>query len=127
MDAQPHEKRFGRDRAGRFDADILAHQTRTIGEEFADRNAAAELLRATLKPLLAKLTIEAQGRDPDLSRIQAQQVAECSDTYAEHVRATVEAERLAARARAQWEAVKSFARSVQTMEANQRVERSSYR
>ncbi len=119
-------ERFGRDAEGRFSPDALAHQIREIGREYADLRAAAELLDSQRKPMLAKLTNDARAdvvaNGDKCSRREAQDIAEGCAAYAAHIEATVEAQRLANIARANWEAVQSFARSIQTFEATRRAE-----
>jgi hypothetical protein len=124
---QPHETLFGRDRAGRFNADILAHQLRVIGEDYADKERAYELLNCAIKPLLAKLTLDARAYDPTLkSRREAQDVAEASDDYAQHLVLVTEAAHAKNNAKARYDAVRTFARTIWTQESNNRTERRGY-
>lgn len=113
--------RIGRDDQGRLNADILAEQMRITGEEFADADAAADLLEAQKRPLLAVLTNQERALDLKMSRREAEDRALADGSYQIHLHACIKARHKAAIARARYEAVKTFARAVQTQEANQRA------
>ncbi len=113
---------FGETRSGGFDANILADQVRSIGEDYADKRAAADLLDSTTKSVLAQLTLRFRAENPDASRKEAEDMAMASADYRDHINAVVESQRIANRARANWESVQAFVRAMQTAAANRRAE-----
>lgn len=88
------------------------------GNEFADLNAAAELLERTREPLLCELKLAS----PETSDAARATEAMASEKYVTHVHAMVEARRLANRAKARLGAVQTLAELRRTEEASRRQE-----
>jgi signal recognition particle GTPase len=112
---------WGTDEGGVFSAAVLAHQIEDVGNDAADKEAAAALLVKSLPHILSAMTNDERKRDTDLSRKEAEDLAKGSYAYQQAIREAVEAEREAARAKASYEAVKAYARLIQTEQANRRA------
>lgn len=113
---------FGMDANGKFNPQILAYQVRQAGFAWADADAAADLMESEKKSLLALLTNEHRALILKVSRKEAEDMALASDLYTNHLKAAIEARRVATRAQASYEAVKVFSRAIQTAEASRRAE-----
>ena len=88
------------------------------GQEWADKDAAANLLEETKKSVLA----QCMTRFPGVSRAEAEQNGLASDVYQEHVRSMVTARQEANKARAQYDAIKIYVELVRTVESTRRAE-----
>lgn len=89
----------------------------TLGEAWADANAAAELLEETKCILVSQLMSETEG-----SSIAAREAAaRRNPKYEEHIKSMVEARRRANRMRARHEAMKINAEMWRTEQANERA------
>lgn len=104
-----------------YHPDTLHQRLVDLGEDWADKNAAADLLEETQKTLLAKLTIDATLRGAK-SVAAAEMVAKSSDEYAAHLVATNEARRIANRARVAYDAAKVWVEMARTLESSRRAE-----
>lgn len=102
-----------------FDPHTLAEQLLKHGTEWADLNAAAELLEETRKTLRSQIALKFL---PDVSAVsKAEMMAEATQEYIDHVKSMVEARRLANRARVQFDADRTYIDMVRSLEATERA------
>lgn len=94
-------------------ADIVS-----LGEEWADRDAAASLLEETRKSILADII----NRTPGSSYAARESVALADPEYRQHLTSMVECRRLANRARVAHDASKIEADMMRSAEATRRAE-----
>lgn len=104
------EKRFDPDRA--YDALVKS------GEDWADKNAAAELLEKTEKSVLAKLINEG-GTGSVAAR---ESVARAHPDFLTFVESSVEARRVANKARVRYDSAKTLAEMRRSEESTYRAE-----
>ncbi len=88
------------------------------GNDWADKDSAANLLEETRKPVLADL----MTRSAATTSAAREELALSSPEYKEHIAAMVEARREANRARAQYDAIKTYIELVRTKESTNRAE-----
>lgn len=101
-----------------IDPNEIHERLRISGEEWAELDAAANLLEETKKPLRAKLMNESGA--PTMAK--AEVIAESSDTYLEHVESMVEARKQATIARVRYDSAKMWAELVRSQEATNRAQ-----
>lgn len=92
-----------------------------MGEEWADQDAAARLYENLENSRLAQLTLEVMAAERT-SRAQAEQTAQASDEYQEHLRDMVEARRKANRLKVRWDSAKMWCELMRSQNANRRAE-----
>lgn len=103
-----------------LDADRMYAKLIETGSEWADREAAADLLEETRKIVLAEATLKAEAK----SHAQAEAIGLTSQQYRDHVAAMNAARRLANRARVNYEAVKTLTELRRSQESTRRAEAS---
>ena len=101
-----------------FNPSELYQRTTDLGDDYADKNAAASLLEETRKTLLAKLALESTENSMHAKESRAR----CRPEYKEHVESMVEARRLADRAKVKYQAAQKYSDHLQTLSANERAE-----
>lgn len=89
------------------------------GEEWVDKNAAAEILEETKKTLLAELMTGFQG-----SQAERERNALADTTYKHHLKTMVAARREANRSRVRYDSVRVLAEMRRTQESTRRAEAS---
>jgi hypothetical protein len=92
-----------------------------MGEEWAEQDAAARLYEELENSRLAQLTLEVIAAER-CSRVQAEQTAQASDEYQQHIRDMVEARRKANRLKVRWESAKMWVELMRSQNANRRAE-----
>lgn len=101
-----------------FDINNVTERIVELGEEWADNNAAAEILEETKSTLLAELkTFSAEKSDA-----ARETEAKANPRYKKHLEHMVEARRLANRSKVNYEAAKTWTDLLRTKEANLRAE-----
>lgn len=105
-----------------FNPTEITERLRLAGEEWADKNAAAQMLEDVKKVIFAKLcnaslekTVSAKEND-----------AYARASYLEHITKMVEARREADRAKVKWITGQAYIELVRSKEATNRAERKSY-
>ena len=101
-----------------FDPDRIYRQLAETGEEWADKQAAAELLEETRKTVLAELMNKEQG----LSMSARESNALADPVYKLHVTNMVTARKEANRARVRYDSMKVLAEMRRTQESTRRAE-----
>ncbi len=91
------------------------------GNEWADRNAAAQLLEETRKSVRSEIAQEYKRRD-NLSAIEAERMAEASSEYRQHVERMVNARKAANRARVAYDGIRALIDMRRTQAATAREE-----
>ncbi len=104
--------------AAAFIGDKAYHELLDAGNEFADQNAAAELLERTREPLLCELKLKSAEKS-DAAR---ETIAMASVEYRVHVEQMIEARRLANRAKARLGALQTLVELRRTEESTRRQE-----
>ena len=102
----------------RFSPKDLVEQIRLRGEDWADKNSAAEMLEETKSIVLAQQAVKFMGNGDSAAKADAQ--ARASDLYKEHVLKMVEARRDANKARVRYDAGKVYAELLRTKAATER-------
>lgn len=92
-----------------------------LGEDWADAEAAADLLEETRKSVLARLTLERMTGDTR-TRVTAEQSALTTLEYRSHLEAMVTARQKATRLRVRYDAARTWSDLLRTMQATRRVE-----
>ena len=90
------------------------------GNDWADKHGAAELLEGALKPLKAKLTLEAKHAE-NCSMAEAEAHALSADTYGDALHGAIQARTEANRAKVGYEAIKALFEARRTVEATERA------
>jgi lambda repressor-like predicted transcriptional regulator len=98
--------------------EILAAELTKRGEDWADKNAAADLLEENKKTLLAELTL--QWPQDSMAKAEARAKAACR--YLEHIKLMVEARRQANKARVSYDSIRAFEGMWRTNESTKRAE-----
>lgn len=102
----------------RFDPSEIAERMRLAGEEWADLDAAANMLEETRKSVLAELVNQASG-----GSIAARESEALADpAYKLHITNMVNARKEANRARVKFDTAKAWVELVRTSEATKRAE-----
>ena len=102
-----------------FDPDRIYQNIVAAGEEWADKEAAAELLEETRKTVLAELM---NAEEKGLSMAARESFALASPTYKLHVTNMVIARKEANKARMRYDAVKVLAEMRRSQESTRRAE-----
>lgn len=92
----------------------------TAGEEWADMNAAADILEESKKPVLSEITLGHLQTSKSVA--EADTKAQASKEYREHLKAMVAARRAANRARVTYDSAKTLAELRRTEAATRRAE-----
>lgn len=100
-----------------FDPDRMYRQLAESGEDWADKQAAAELLEETKKSVLAELMSDLQGSGTERERI-----ALADPVYKLHLKNMVAARKEANRARVKYDSMKVLAEMRRTQESTRRAE-----
>lgn len=100
-----------------LEPDKIYHALIESGDDWADKDAAANLLEETKKSVLAGIAQDHPG-----SVAAAEQKALASQTYQEHVEAMVEARRQANKAKVRYMALQTLAELRRTQESTRRAE-----
>ena len=100
------------------DPNMLRDRLVALGEQWADLDAAANLLEEQKKTLLASLTADAEGNSMALRET----IALATQTFGNHIEAMVEARRLANRARVNYNSAQVWCDLVRSIESTRRAE-----
>lgn len=101
-----------------FDPERMYHNIVKAGDEWVDKESAAELLEETKKTILARLAIKA-----DATSVAAkEQEALANPAYELHITKMVSAREEANRAKVRYDAVKVLAEMRRTQESTRRAE-----
>jgi hypothetical protein len=100
-----------------FDPDLISNSLVTAGNDWADKNAAADALENTLKSIEGKHYLDADGNVEE-RKAKARNRKEYLDASA----AAVEARRLAIRARVFYDTLKIKVELLRTAESSKRAE-----
>jgi len=101
-----------------FDPNEIAERMRLAGEDWSDKDAAANLLEETKKSVLAELMNQAKG-----SSVAAKESEALADpAYKLHLANMVNARKDANRARVKYDCAKAWVELVRTAEASKRQE-----
>ena len=103
-----------------FNAETLAAELSKRGLAWSDCEAAAALLEETRKTVLS----ECQADHPEDSNAASEAKALRDPRYKEHLKAMVEARRLANRARVNYDVIRAYEGLFRTQEATRRAEAS---
>lgn len=101
-----------------IDPNVLRTRYVELGEDWADKDAAASMLEESKKSVLSELTLSADGK----SMAEREAIALASQGYKEHVRKMVEARRVANRAKVNYDAAKTWVDLARTLESSRRAE-----
>ena len=104
----------------RIDPTEIVERLRLRGEDWADKNAAAELLEETRKTFLAEVTAGHLRSGEGIGK--AETLALTSPNYREHLEKMVEARRHANRARVAYDSGRVFAELLRTKAATERAQ-----
>lgn len=102
----------------RLDADKAYATLISSGEDWADKNAAANLLEETKKSVLSRLKNESGAKSDAAKETEALSHPE----YQQHVETMVEARRVADRARVKYDSVKILTELRRSEESTRRAE-----
>lgn len=100
-----------------FDPEAIYRRLNDAGDEWADANAAAEILEETKKTVLAELMGGYQG-----SNAERERTALADSAYRLHLVNMVKARREANRARVRYDSVRVLAEMRRTQESTRRAE-----
>ena len=102
------------------DINVVHAKLVEAGEDWADKQAAAQLLEDTEKSVLAEIAVKCKldGHGVGASELLARKSLE----YRSHIESAVEARRLANRARVAYDGIKVWAELLRTCEASRRAE-----
>ncbi len=100
-----------------FDPEAIYQKLNDAGEEWVDKDAAANLLEETKKTLLAELMNGFQG-----SNAERERCALADTTYKHHLKTMVAARREANRAKVRYDSMKVLAELRRTQESTRRAE-----
>lgn len=101
-----------------IDPHTLHQRLVDLGEDWADKDAAASLLEETRKSILAELARQAEGK----SVAERETNALATEAYQEHLAEMVEARRVANRAKVNYDAARAWIDITRTVEATKRQE-----
>lgn len=101
-----------------FDPDRIYHEIVTAGEDWSDKDAAANLLEETRKTVLAELVNQAEGGS--IAARESQALAD--PAFKLHVTKMVAARKEANRAKVRYDAVRVLAEMRRTQESTRRAE-----
>jgi hypothetical protein len=101
--------------------DKIYHELVAAGDDWADKDAAANLLEEGKKSMLAQLTLS----NMDGSRIEAETKALASHEHQEYIAGMVEARKQANKANVRYKALQTLAELRRTQESTRRQEMKS--
>ena len=101
-----------------MDADKLFHKLTLAGDDWADKQAAYNILEDTKNAVLAKLMTKSQATSVAAKEIEAK----ASDEFTAHVKATQEAMKAALKAKVNYESIKIWIELRRSVEATRRAE-----
>lgn len=101
-----------------MDADKLFHKLTLAGDDWADKQAAYNILEDTKNAVLAKLMLKSQATSVAAREIEAK----ASQEFTEHVQATQEAMKEALKAKVHYESIKTWIDLKRSEEATRRAE-----
>lgn len=104
----------------KFDPAEMLHQLVKLGDDWADKDAAASLLEETKKSILGRITDELLPLMD--SHAAAEKRAFASTEYREHLKHMVEARRDAIKARVRYDGYSAYIELMRTKSANLRAE-----
>lgn len=104
----------------RLDPGSIYSRLCSLGEEWAEAQAVAQLLEETLKATLSRLVLDRMGEAT--SKAQAEVMALASDEYRAHVEEMVEAKRRANVARVRYSSGQMWAELLRSQHATRRAE-----
>ena len=104
-----------------FDPDRIYKQLADAGEEWADKNAAADLLEETKKTVLAEM-MQKHRADGITSLTLCESLAQADPAYRLHLTNMVAARKEANRARVRYDSMKVLAEMRRTQESTRRAE-----
>lgn len=91
--------------SGGIDPNVIAHRMETLGHDWADKNAAAQLLEDTEKSILAEITQDYRPNSKSMS--EAESLARASKRFRDHLASAIEARRVANRARVTFDSLRA--------------------
>lgn len=103
---------------GGIDSDRVYEALVKAGEDWADKDAAANLLEETKKSTLAHI----KTKSPEKSDAAKETLALCDPEYMQHLQLMVEARREANRARVKYDSARMLAEMRRSQEATKRAE-----
>lgn len=101
-----------------MDADILYHKLMQAGNDWADKQAAHNILEDTKTAVLAQLMLKSQATSVAAKEIEAK----ASKEFTEHVHNTQEAMKAALKAKVNYESIKTWIDLKRSEEATRRAE-----
>ena len=101
-----------------MDANELFHKLTVAGNDWADKQAAYNILEDTKNAVLAKLMIKSQATSVAAKEIEAK----ASKEFTDHVKNTQEAMKAALKAKVQYESIKIWIDLKRSEEATRRAE-----
>ena len=99
-------------------SDRIYHELVKAGNEWADRDAAANALEESKKCVLAQIALSSSGQSVSAQEREAL----ASDSFHEHLDKMVEARKLANRARVRYDAIRTLAELRRSEESTRRSE-----
>lgn len=101
-----------------MDANELFHKLTVAGNDWADKQAAYNILEDTKNAVLAQLMLKSQATSVAAKEIEAK----ASKEFTEHVKNTQEAMKAALKAKVQYESIKTWIDLKRSEEATRRAE-----
>lgn len=101
-----------------FNPERIFHELNQAGDDWADKESAAELLEETRKTILAELVNQAEGS----SMAAKENLALADPAYKLHITKMVSARKEANRAKVKYDAVRVLAEMRRTQESTRRAE-----
>lgn len=101
-----------------LDANELYHKLTQAGNDWADKQAAFNVLDDTKNAVLAQLMLNSQAQSVAAKEVEAK----ASKEYTDHVKATQEAMKAALKAKVNYEAIKIWIELKRSEEATRRAE-----
>lgn len=101
-----------------FDPDLIYTQLIHAGEEWADKDAAAQMLEENKKSILAHLMIEAPGS----TSAEKERLALADPSYKHHLKLMVTARKEATVAKVRYDAMRVLSEMRRTQESTRRAE-----
>ncbi len=101
-----------------MDADKLFYKLTLAGDDWADKQAAYNILEDTKNAVLAKLMLKSQATSVAAKEIEAK----ASSEFTEHVQTTQEAMKAALKAKVHYESIKTWIDLKRSEEATRRAE-----
>ena len=105
-------------RLSSYDPNVIFQRMVELGNDWADKNGAADLLEDSAKSVLSELIIKAPGK----SMTEKEHHARASDEYRDFLRAKCEARTAANKARVPYDGAKAKLEVMRTLEATRRDE-----